>query len=346
MPQQVDRLALAFQSLALPVPPKGDLLVLRAVPSPFLDLISSSRLRCVQSFRPLHDALAARGHLVSARAAGPAAMVVVNLTRSRAENLGNIALALEILTPGGRLAVAGAKSDGVDSIARQVARQIGLDGALVKAHGRVFWLTRPETLPPEIAQWARAAEPAPNGEGFVTAPGMFSPDRSDPGSRRLAAALDGRLSGRVADLGAGWGWLSHAALEGAPAIAELDLYEAEALALDAARANVTDPRARFHWCDATGLGRGIPPYDAVVTNPPFHSGRASDPDLGRRLHRRRRADPEAVGTADHGRQPPAALRGHDCRQLPALGEAGRGRALQGHPGGTSARRLAAGRSTG
>ena len=36
-----------------------------------------------------------------------------------------------------------------------------------------------------------------------------------------------------------------------PAIAELDLYEADALALDAARANVRDPRARFHWSDAT-----------------------------------------------------------------------------------------------
>ena len=83
---------------------------------------------------------------------------------------------------------------------------------------------------------------------------MFSPDGVDPGSRRLAEAFAGRLKGRVADLGAGWGWLAQAALARCPEIAELDLYEAEALALDAARANVTDPRARFHWTDVARLG--------------------------------------------------------------------------------------------
>ena len=143
----VDRLALAVQSGRSPVPAAGHVLVLRAVPSAFLDLVPAGRLRCVQSFRPLHDALAAAGHAVATRAEGPAAMVVVNLTRSRAENLGNVARALDLTPPGGTLAVDGAKTDGVDSLARQVARALPLDGAFVKAHGRVFWLTRPEALP-------------------------------------------------------------------------------------------------------------------------------------------------------------------------------------------------------
>ncbi|MFO1142585.1 MAG: methyltransferase [Amaricoccus sp.] len=280
MPHQVDRLALAFQSRALPIPERGDVIVLRASPSAFLDMVPAGQLCCGQSFRPVHDALAERGYPVSPRPDVPAAMVVVNLTRSRAENLGNIARGLALLSEGGVLVVAGAKSDGVDSVARQVARQVAIEGAFVKAHGRVFWLTRPERLPPAIEGWARAAEPARNAEGFVTVPGVFSPEQSDPGSRRLAAVFPGRLSGRVADLGAGWGWLARAALAAAPAIAGLDLYEAEALALDAARTNVADERARFHWTDVTGLGAGIPPYDVVITNPPFHQGRASEPDLG------------------------------------------------------------------
>jgi 16S rRNA (guanine1207-N2)-methyltransferase len=277
---QIDRLALAFQSGAVALAAAGDVLVLRAAPSPFLDLVPAERLRCVQSFRPIHDALAGRGYAVSTRAEGPAGMVVVNLTRSRAENLGNVAQGLEILPPGGILVVAGAKSDGVESVVRQVARALPLEGAFVKAHGRVVWLTRPERLPAVVADWAAAAAPAVNAEGFVTAPGLFSPERADPGSRQLAAALAGRLSGRVADLGAGWGWLAHAVLAANPGIGELDLYEAEAVALDAARANVTDSRARFHWADASGLGPGVPPYDAVITNPPFHQGRAAEPDLG------------------------------------------------------------------
>ncbi len=275
-----DRLASAFATGALTLPAEGIVLVLRAAPSAFLDLVPPDRLRCVQSFRPLHDALAERGHAVSARAEGPAEMVVVNLTRSRPENLGNIARGLAILPAGGTLVVAGAKADGVDSLARQVAAVLPLEGAFAKAHGRVIWLARPETLPEAVRDWARAAEPAPNAEGYLTAPGMFSPDHADPGSRRLADALDGNLAGRVADLGAGWGWLAGAALARSPGISELDLYEAEGLALDAARANLTDPRARFHWADATRLGAGTPACDAVIANPPFHQGRAAEPDLG------------------------------------------------------------------
>ena len=57
-------------------------------------------------------------------------------------------------------------------------------------------------------------------------------------------------------------------------------YEAELAALEAARTNVPDPRAGFHWTDVTGLGAGGEPYDAVIMNPPFHQGRAAEPDLG------------------------------------------------------------------
>jgi len=277
---QHDRLALAFQTQALDLPTDGVVVVLRAMPSPFLDLVPPERLRCVQTFRPVHDALAERGRNVSTRAEGPAAMVVVNLTRSRPENLGNIASGLHLLPPGCRIVVTGAKSDGVDSIARQLASLLPLDGAFVKSHGRVIWAERTGALPDSLAAWAKAAEPAANADGFVTAPGMFSPERADPGSRRLAVALAGKLTGRVAELGAGWGWLARTALDLNPSISEIDLFEAEALALDAARVNVRDRRATFHWTDATGLGSGVPPYDAVITNPPFHQGRASEPDLG------------------------------------------------------------------
>jgi 16S rRNA (guanine1207-N2)-methyltransferase len=208
-------------------------------------------------------------------------MVVVNLTRSRAENLGAVARALGLLPEGGVLAINGAKTEGVDSIVRQLGTLLPIAGAFVKAHGRVVWVQRPAHLPEVVARWAAEAAPSRNPEGFVTAPGLFSPDRADPGSRMLAGVLAGRLRGRVADLGAGWGWLAHAALAASPEIAALDLYEAEARALDAARLNVTDPRAGFHWSDVARLGPGVAPYDAVIANPPFHQDRAADPELGR-----------------------------------------------------------------
>ena len=58
----------------------------------------------------------------------------------------------------------------------------------------------------------------------------------------------------------------------------LDLIEAEARALDCARLNVTDPRAAFHWADVTVASKTA--FDAIVMNPPFHTGRAADPSLG------------------------------------------------------------------
>jgi 16S rRNA (guanine1207-N2)-methyltransferase len=277
-----DRLALAVSSGALELPASGAILVLRAAPSAFLDLVPRDRLHCVQGFRPLHDSLAGSGFAITAslpdESVAPA-VAVINLTRSRAENLGNVAAALGALAAGGTLVVTGAKVDGVDSLARQLARAIPLEGTFVKAHGRAVWLTRPQVLPKEVAAWAAGARPRPNAEGFLTAPGMFSPDHVDPGSRRLAAVVGGRLSGRVADLGAGWGWLAQAVLAASPAIGELDLHEAEAGALDCARANVTDPRARFHWTDVTRV-EGTPPYDAVIANPPFHQDRAAQPEIG------------------------------------------------------------------
>ena len=208
-------------------------------------------------------------------------MVVVNLTRSRAENLGNIARGLALLPPGGRSWSTGAKSDGVDSLARQVARAVAARRCLRQGARAGVLADPPEALPAEVALWARAAEPAPNAEGFVTAPGIFSPDQADPGSRRLAAAFAGRLTGRVADLGAGWGWLAGAVLAGSPGHRRARPLRGARRWRSTRRAPTSrDPRARFHWTDVPGLGAGVPPYDAVITNPPFHQGRAAEPDLG------------------------------------------------------------------
>ena len=42
--------------------------------------------------------------------------------------------------------------------------------------------------------------------------------------------------------------------------------------------NIKDVRANFYWNDATSWSGS---YDTVVMNPPFHSGRSGNPDLGR-----------------------------------------------------------------
>ena len=87
----------------------------------------------------------------------------------------------------------------------------------------------------------------------------------------------------MADLGAGWGYLSLEVLARCPQVTRIDLFEAEWLALQAAQVNISAHAARclarYHWHDVTcGLpGR----YNWIVMNPPFHVGKATEVDLGR-----------------------------------------------------------------
>ena len=216
-------------------------------------------------------------------------MVVVNLTRSRAENLGNIARGLDTAAarrdPGRRPApratastASPARSPGVlRSTAPTSRRTAGCSGS-----------TRPEPLPDVVAAWARDAAPARNADGFLTAPGMFSPEhdrcRQPPARRRASTPGSPAASPTSAPAGAG----SRAPrCEQCPAITELDLYEAEALALDAARVNVTDPRARFHWTDATGLGAGVAALRRGDREPALPPGPRRRARPRRRLHRSR-----------------------------------------------------------
>ena len=69
-------------------------------------------------------------------------------------------------------------------------------------------------------------------------------------------------------------------------VTAIDLYEAEARALEPARINLDAALTQcdrpietsISWHDVT---RGLPKrYDVIVSNPPFHQGRADQPELG------------------------------------------------------------------
>jgi 16S rRNA (guanine1207-N2)-methyltransferase len=200
------------------------------------------------------------------------------LTKHKEENFANIARGWSFLEPGGTLVCAGSNDDGAASLEKLAGKAFGLEDTLSKFHSRVFWLTKSEKEPPDY--WRSLTELQRVAGGWLSKPGIFSWDRIDDGSALLAQHLPDDLGGHVADFGCGWGYLARQMLQ--PAVTRLDLIDAEHLALDAARANVTDARASFHWLD---LGREPPPasYDAIVCNPPFHTGRASTPALGQSI---------------------------------------------------------------
>jgi len=204
---------------------------------------------------------------------------LVLLTKHKEESFANIARAWSLLEPGGTLVCSGSNDDGAASLEKQAGKAFGLAGTLSKFHCRVFWITKGAAEPP--AYWRGLAGLQPVGDStWRSRPGIFSWDRIDEGSALLARHLPGDLSGDIADFGCGWGYLARQMLQ--PAVSRIDLIDAEHLALDAARANLADPRASFHWLDLT---REPAPstYDAIVCNPPFHTGRASTPALGQSM---------------------------------------------------------------
>jgi 16S rRNA (guanine1207-N2)-methyltransferase len=252
-------------------PATGRVAVFRPTREDWFQPLDQAQLHLLTGFRPDFDALAERGRDCARAPEGRYDAALVCLPRARAAARDLIAQALACSD--GPVLVDGQKADGIDGILRDCRAFGDVSEPVIKAHGKLFAIALGSSAPDDWRAEHTVATP-----GFVTWTGAFSADGIDPGSAALATVLPEKLPARMADLGAGWGWLSAQVLA-RDGVASLDLIEAEAASLDCARINLTDPRARFIWADATTF---VPDaaYDAIVMNPPFHAGRAADPALG------------------------------------------------------------------
>jgi len=182
-----------------------------------------------------------------------------------------------------------ANAEGAKSGEADLQRLAGPVQQLSKHKCRVFWATRDDAAIDQalLEPWLALDAPREIAGGYVSRPGLFAWDRVDRASALLAEHLPVELHGRVADLGAGYGYLACQLIARCPRVSAIDLYEAEARALEPARVNLARAQrdagrelaVNVHWHDVT---RGLPErYDAIVSNPPFHQGRADLPELGR-----------------------------------------------------------------
>ncbi len=265
------RLEPALQA-GLSLPDTGLIAVFAATPEMDLSELPQDRVQIIQGFIPFHQHFEAAGFDTVAEPSGRYAFSLVCLPRSKPQAHAMIWQAL--MHTDGVVAVDGMKVSGIDGVFKAMRTRVPVSDAISKAHGKLFWLT---ASPDDFADWVPRDSVSP--EGWVTAPGCFSADGPDPASVALAEALPAKLGKRVVDLGGGWGYLSANVLN-RPEVTQVDLVEAEHVAIQCARRNVTDPRVRFHWADALQWSPETPP-DTVVMNPPFHTGRAADPALGR-----------------------------------------------------------------
>ncbi len=267
------RLAIALEEGGLGLPPTGRIAVVKPPPDASLAALPKDRCVVIDGFKPTFELWQRRGFATVPEMQSDYGAVLVELPRSKTDARALIARAMEITS--GPVIIDGQKISGVDSILKDMRSRVAVSAPIAKAHGKLFWCT--ESNPAAFQDWRSG--PALTEGGFWTAPGVFSADAVDPASALLAASLPDRLGKRIADLGAGWGYLSAHVLT-RPDVEVVHLVEAEHIALECARRNVTDARAVFHWADATRW-QATEKMDAVVMNPPFHTSRTADPDLGR-----------------------------------------------------------------
>lgn len=290
-----DALFVPFTSGELAWPASGEVAFLGARDCVGLHTAQQVTWRLEQPFKPFADALVRAGWHVADPLHDDAtiarySLVLVLPPRQRDAARALFARALSLATPNGIVVASMANNEGARSGEADLRRLAGPVHSLSKHKCRVFW-----TLPPDasvdrglLAEWTALGQVRPIGDGrFVSRPGLFSWDRIDPASALLAAQLPATLAGRVADLGAGFGYLAAEVLRRCARVSAIDLYEADARALESARINCARAAAQrtddvaidVLWHDVTtGLSRR---YDAIVSNPPFHQGRADDPQLGR-----------------------------------------------------------------
>lgn len=268
------RLPSALECGLFVLPETGDILVFGPGAEADLSDLPKDRVLIIEDFYPDCKTWKNRGYRVEQDLPDTAAAAIICMPR--AKNLARKWVAEASARVSGPIAIDGAKTAGIDSIFKACKKLTLVSEAFSRAHGKLFTIAFSPERAGAFADWH--ADLAVGPDGFITAPGVFSEAKIDKGSAILASALPEKIGRRVADLGAGWGYLSAQILKN-EAVQTLHLVEAGKTALDCARRNITDPRAEFHWYDARKVT--LPePVDTVITNPPFHTGRAADPALG------------------------------------------------------------------
>lgn len=228
--------------------------------------------------------------------AAPVDVVLARLPKGTLPARQTIWDAWQALRPGGRLYLAGAKVEGIQSHLRHAGDLLGQVATLAYRRGcRVGMAIKgeaPAVLPPAWqSEWLdhshfHSFEVTVRGRCYTVCsrPGVFSWDRLDRGTELLIEALEIGPADTVLDLGCGYGILGLVAATLSPA-GRVYLVDADIEALESARRTLAQ-NGLAHCpvlpSDCAAAVRDVP-FDVVATNPPFHQGRAAVYDIARQF---------------------------------------------------------------
>ena len=242
-------------------------------------------LICEQQFRPDYLLLKRSGFDVKANLGAnekPFEACLILWGKFRELNEAMVKRASQLTEKNGLIIIAGAKNNGIASARKRIAKSQAIEESYSKFHSIVFWYGNSQPLLDH--KGGPTHKTVQSGTiGFETTAGLFSSEKIDQGSAMLAEYFDDNIGGDVADLGAGWGYLSRKLLENSNKVTSLDLFEADWHGINACRKNLdninSETLVTFTWLDVVGEPI-IKYYDCVIMNPPFHQATITRLDLG------------------------------------------------------------------
>lgn len=209
---------------------------------------------------------------------GPFDTVLLRLPKGRAEQEMTLHQCLGVTAPGGRIVLYGGNEEGIRTAATLLGHIASpVDTLATMGHGRVVCARRTAdlNLRPRLDDWRIDTSLTIDGVAlpWTTYPGLFAHGDLDPGTSLLLHCLPPVTgSGRYLDFGCGPGAISAALRMRAPS-AQLDMLDADLVALEAARRNV--PGATV-FAGYSLAAVPVARYQLIVSNPPIHEGIRED----------------------------------------------------------------------
>ena len=250
-------------------------------------------LTLLQSFKPFILDIQAMGLDISALQ-GEYDLALLVPSKDKKQSLGWMADALLHLKADGKLMVACENQYGAKSYEAALKKLAGQTASTSKSKCRLFSAKKTPKLDAALQkQWIEEAKPhVISSHGLWAQAGLFSWKKADVGSQMLLKHLP-QLSGKVMDLCCGYGLLA-ADIKKHEDVSEIHLVEADSLALACAEKNMQGlEKAVYHHVDA--VVEALPAHmNAMVCNPPFHTGQTRDVALGEKIVSK------ACGALTHG----------------------------------------------
>ena len=176
------RLQLALDGGGLELPAEGTIAVFQPPRDSDLPGLDNDRVQIIHDFKPDYDAWAARGYDVVRTIKDRYAACIVCLPRAKAEARAVIAAACEVCD--GIVVIDGQKTDGADSVLREMRDRVTVQGPISKAHGKMFWISEPAAE--FFSDWRQGPELTEGG--FWTCLLYTSPSPRDISGSRMPSS--------------------------------------------------------------------------------------------------------------------------------------------------------------